>query len=87
MKRLVGLLLGLTLVAGPGCMLMPKNLGEARGTKADIEPAPPPPPVVLANEVSETNYARKIEAIREEMDYDETHLPGQVIIHTVDGVK
>ncbi len=87
MKRLVGAMLLLLLATGPGCMIMPKNWFEARGTKGDIEPPPPPPRPVLVEEITETNYAQKVEALREEVDYDETHLPSTVVVHTVDGVK
>lgn len=86
MKRLLWGILALTMAAGPSCMMMPKNWSEARGTKSDVE-LPPPPPVVLADEINETNSSQKFEALREEIDYDETHLPRAVTVHTVDGVK
>lgn len=86
MKRLLWGVLALTLASGPGCMTTPKNWTEARGTKSDVE-TPPPPPVVLADEITDVNYALKLDALREEVDYDETHLPRTVIVHTVDGVR
>jgi hypothetical protein len=87
MNRLFWLVLGLALTASPGCMLLPKSWQEARGTKSDLDTPPPRPQAVFKEDVTATNLPQQVEALRRELDYEETHPPSQVTIHTVDGVK
>ncbi len=86
MKGWYWLVLPLLLATGPGCMLLPKDWLQARGTRAEAEP-PPPPRAVRPDEINESNWAGKVEEMRAEVDYAETQPVDPITVHPCDGVK
>ena len=90
MKYFLWLVL-LVLLNVAGCLNLPRSQDAQPKPKALEIKRQPPPPTVTPDEVTETNWAQKIDPFRAELDYDETNLPAapprQPVIHTVDGSR
>jgi hypothetical protein len=80
MKRKACLLLTLALV-GPGCLSSGSKVAKESKQQPPVQmtftppPPPPAPPAVTVDQVTESNAADIVQAMRREMDYDATVRP------------
>ena len=69
-----GCLLLILALAGPGCMTPTPKLEDEAKKMPPVQPveAPPPPPAVTPDEVTESNAAEKAQALARELDQEQS---------------